>query len=129
VTPSAELDSRLLERFASCCPLAHRTLCGRRYLLPRKYEGLYPNQDAGLERRQLVLLMAVLAPKEESFPFRAELLCLLQGLRCDCPTIFLDPHLAEALSRTRLPDDFVTDDIKFRWPGFRLYLSKGLRLI
>jgi hypothetical protein len=44
------------------------------------------------------------------------------------PDNLLDPHLAEALSRTRLPDDFTTDDIKFPWPGFRPYLSKQLRL-
>ena len=108
-----DIDAQILAKFQRQCPLSYKALAGRRYPLPRKYEGSYANQGAELERRQLVLLIAALAAKEESFPFRAELCCLLQGLRCDCPTIFLDPHLAEALSRTQLPADFTTDDVKF----------------
>jgi hypothetical protein len=83
-------------------------------LLPRKYEGSFANQDAGLERRQLVLLINALCPKEESLPMHSELINLIQALRCDCPTIFLDLDLGEMLLRTDLPPDFMTDDI--RWP-------------
>ena len=90
-----EIDDKLLDRFQRACPATYRALAGRRFLLPRKYEGSYPNQDTGLKRRQLVLLISALCPKEDSTPLRSELINLIQGLRCDLPTIFLDLDLGE----------------------------------
>jgi hypothetical protein len=68
---------------------------GRRYLLPRKYEGSFSSQeDVSLERRQLILLSWALSLVKDSLPARAELICLLQALRCGLPVVYLDPGLA-----------------------------------
>src|SRR6516164_1254450 len=83
-----EIDAKLLTVFQHQCPLSYKAVASRRYPLPRKYEGSYPNQDAGLDRRQLVLLIAALCPQEDSMPLRSELINLIQVLRCDCPTIY-----------------------------------------
>jgi hypothetical protein len=86
-------------------------------------------RDAGLERRQLVLLAcAVLPPGEISFPRRSELINLMQALKCDCPTIFLDLDLGEMLLRTDLLPHFSTDDVNWPWPGLRIMLPKELTL-
>jgi hypothetical protein len=123
-----QLYPALLSKFQRACPLTFRALCGRRYLLPQKHQASYANQDAGIQRRILVLLGSVLAPDEDSFARRSELVNLLTALRYDLPTLFLDPDPAEALKRTELPPDFATTDVRWPRPGFRLMLPPGLHL-
>ena len=65
---------------------------------------------------------------KDSLPARAELVCLLQALRCGLPVVFLDPGLAEALRDTDLPVDFSISDIGFCWPSVRLMVPKDLCL-
>lgn len=48
------------------------------------------------------------------------------GLYHGRPTLFLERELGEPLLRTKLPLDMLTQDIKWKWPAFRVYLPKGL---
>lgn len=41
------------------------------------------------------------------------------------PTLFLEAELS-GLLYARLPDDMIAEDIKWKWPAFRVYLPKGL---
>jgi hypothetical protein len=65
---------------------------------------------------------------QESFPARAELICLLQALRCGLPVVHLDPGLAEALRDTDLSADLSISDIGFSLPSVRLMAPKDLCL-
>jgi hypothetical protein len=123
-----EIDDKLLDRFQRACPLAHKALAGRRYLLPNKYQDSYSDQNMGIQRRQLILLSWALGLVKDSLPERAELICLLQAMRCGLPVIFLDPGLAEALRDTDLPSDLSISDIGFSWASVRLMVPKGLCL-
>jgi hypothetical protein len=103
---AAEISIRAGRRLGEI--LAHKALAGRRYRLPVKLQDSYPNQDIGLRQRQLVLLACALLPPEEiSFPRRCELINLVEGLKCDFPTVYVDSDLAQALIRTELPEDFL----------------------
>jgi hypothetical protein len=123
-----QLDVRILSEFAKHCPVAYKALAGRRYVLPRKYESSFSSQDVSIQRRQLILLSWALGLVKDSLPARAELVCLLQALKCGLPVVFLDPGLAEALRDTDLPNDLSISDIGFSWPSVRLMVPKGLFL-
>jgi hypothetical protein len=88
----------------------HKALASRRYLLPQKYQGSYSSQDISTVRRMAILLSWALGLVRDSSPARAELVCLLQALRCGLPVVYLDPGLAEALRDTDLPSDFSISD-------------------
>jgi hypothetical protein len=124
-----EIDAKFLTAFQRACPISHKVLAGRRYLLPRRFENAYPNLDAGLRERQLVLLACALLPPEGiSFSRRCELVNLVKALECDSPTVYLDLDLAQALVRTDLPNDLSTDELRLPWPGVRFVAPKELRL-
>jgi hypothetical protein len=123
-----DIDARLLAQLAHHCPATYRALAGRRFLLPRKYEGSFSSQDVSTQRRQLIILSWALGLVKDSLPARAELICLLQALRCGLPVVYLDPGLADALRDTDLPVDFSISDIGFPWPSVRLMVPKGLCL-
>jgi len=88
-----ESDSRILDQFQRACPAAYRALAGRKFLLPNRCQASYSSQDVALHRRQLVLLVSTLSPKEDSIPLRSELINLVQSLRCEFPTTLFGPGL------------------------------------
>ena len=122
-----ESDDKLLERFQRSCPLTHKALAGRRYLLPNRCEDSNPNQEIGLQQRQLVLLACALLPPEQiSFPRRCELINIVKGLKCDLPTVYVDSDLAQALVRTELQEDFLANELRLPWPGGSFRYTQGL---
>jgi hypothetical protein len=45
------------------------------------------------------------------------------------PTYWLEPDLAKPLLATNLPDDFLLDDVHWRFPAMRIYLPRNLLTI
>jgi hypothetical protein len=119
--------SNLLRDFERHCPLTYKAIWGCRYLLPSKRQSDYINQEPLNRRVELLLLKLTLGGLSRSDLSRMiEILNLIQGLRYDRPTLYLERELAEALLRTDLPEDLSTSDLHWPWPQLRIMLPKGL---
>lgn len=111
-------------------PMHWQYMLGKRYILPNYRQIDYTNQEACdyLQIDQYFgYLEGVVDVKDHVSGHCVN--SFLQAMHYGRPTFFLERELGEPLIRTKLPLDFYTDDINWRWPAFRVYLPKNLLTI
>jgi hypothetical protein len=108
-------------------PTLWSAMMTRRYLLPKYRQSDYYNQEACD-----YLMLDFLAEFTQARLSRAtdevlntQYVSIVRSLECGRPTLFLEKEFAAVLEKSPLPDDYEIDDIKWRWPSFRVYLPKG----
>jgi hypothetical protein len=118
----------LAERMAHACPLTWMAITGKRYLVPTYRQSDYYNQET-LDKIMAFFLATYVSgdygPRPDHI-IRTLYLSSILGLKEQRPMYFLERELGEALMRTQLPGDLVTDDIHWRWGSVRIMLPKGL---
>jgi hypothetical protein len=119
----SEYYKRLPESLPELCKIVF----GRRYLLPHNRQTDYHSATA-CDYMLLDNLLRYLQGFEVMQDHVAGhcLANFVQSLHYNKPTFYLEREFGEPLLRTPLPLDYVTSDINWRWPSFRVYLPKGL---
>jgi hypothetical protein len=124
-----EIDFKHLGlRIAQACPLTWSAITGKRYLVPTHRQPDYYNQEA-LDNLLVFFLATYIAGDYGAKPdhiIRLMYLSAVLALKEQRPVYFLERELGEALMRTQLPGDLVTDDIHWRRGHMRIMLPKGL---
>lgn len=126
--PTVYPFKQLAARMARSCPLTWAAITGKRYLLPTYRQGDYYNQEQ-LDQTMAFFLGTYISgdygPKPDHI-IRITYMSAVLALKEQRPMYFLERELGEALMRTQLPGDLVTDDIHWRWGSVRVMLPKGL---
>jgi hypothetical protein len=115
-------------RIAQACPLTWSAITGKRYLVPTHRQQDYYNQEI-LDNLLAFFLATYVAGDYGEKPdhiIRLMYLSATLALKEQRPVYFLERELGEALMRTQLPGDLVTDDIHWRRSHMRIMLPKGL---
>jgi hypothetical protein len=124
-----EIDFKHLGvRIAQACPLTWNAITGKRYLLPTHRQPDYYNQEI-LDNLLAFFLATYIAGDYGEKPdhiIRLMYLSAVLGIKEQRPIYYLERELGEALMRTQLPGDLVTDDIHWRRTHMRIMLPKGL---
>jgi hypothetical protein len=115
-------------RIAQACPLIWTAISGKRYIVPNHRQGDYYNQEA-LDHLMAFFLATYCAgdygPKPDHV-MRLMYLSSILALKEQRPIYYLERELGEALMRTQLPGDLVTDDIHWRRGHMRIMMPRGL---
>lgn len=111
-------------------PVMWQYMLGKRYLLPNYRQADYANQEA-CEYLRMDQFFGYLEGNMD-LKDHVSAHCInayIKAMHYNRPTFFLERELGEPLIRTKLPLDFYTSDINWRWPAFRVYLPKNLLTI
>jgi len=121
------LAGALHERWTRACPVTHKAVAGRKFLLPKYRQGHYASQDE-LNRDFEVTLISMLigAVTYQDDVQNAGIANMFHGLKYDRPILFLEQELGQAFMEQKLPLDMTLTDIQWRWPQLRIMLPVGL---
>jgi hypothetical protein len=109
-------------------PSVYQMYFGKKYVLPNYRAPYYFRQDfMNYVEWTGVQLFPVANMKDDVI--KTQFGCNCVALHHKRPQLFLEHELGEALLRTTLPLDMLAEDIKWKWPGFRIILPKGLLTI
>jgi hypothetical protein len=112
-------------------PVLWKTVMGKRYILPHHRQRDYFSQEicdySVLDSCRAWTQGAVAEHIDEVLhtQYAGMVMEMLYGR----PTYFLEREISKALMETKLPDDFMIEDIRWVFPAFRVYLPKGLLTI
>jgi hypothetical protein len=110
------------------CPQLDRLIYGKKYVLPNYRQGDYYDQHLN-NKLYSASLLRPLETQEFDDVTNAAFSNAVQALKCGRPQLWLERELGEAFMRTQLPEDMSSEDVKWRWPGFRVHLPKGILAI
>jgi hypothetical protein len=124
------LDSdrhKLVKLIKRECAQAYHLILGRKYLLPSSRQADYANMEfENFLAFDRLCTFASNIDDENDEVWRITLGNTVLALNYGRPTLYLERELGEALMRTQLLRGLKTDDIKWRWPAFRIVLPLGL---
>ena len=118
-----KLKDRELAKFA---PRLGELIWGRRYVLPNYRQPDYYPQRWGDLIYGGQLMDPIQVGRVIDDVANAGFCNAIRAMECRRPQLWLERELGEALVRTEVPADINTDDVKFRWPGMRIWLPKRL---
>jgi hypothetical protein len=115
------------ERFRLGCPMLHRAIHGRKFLLPNYRQTHYANQDTlnnDFEHGMLAITSGSVGYSDEVM--HANYANMVGGLSCGRPVLFLERELGEKLIETPLPKGIAAQDVHWPWQQLRVMLPLGL---
>jgi hypothetical protein len=118
---------KVLKLVAKHCPLVYGQLYAKKYHLPADRQGEYDSLE--LDNWMSFERMFRWACGDWNMAdevANCALWSLAGEMHYDRPTLFLERELAEALLRTDILADIDTEDVKWRWPAFRVVLPRNL---
>jgi hypothetical protein len=107
------------------CPRLNQAMYGKRYVLPNYRQPDYYPQTVTDKMFASALWTPCQIPSIDDV-MNAGLINAIQALKFGRPQLWLERELGEAFMRTNLPEDMVSDDVYWRWGGFRVHLPKKL---
>lgn len=113
-------DKELL-KFA---PRFRQLAYGKKYILPHYRQADYYPQDVSNVMYSGMVLETVFDSGPPDDVVNAAFANALMAMKCQRPQLWLEKELGFKFGD--LPLDFETNDVKFRWPGMRIHLPKGL---
>jgi hypothetical protein len=119
------------KEFQKRFPIIYKTIFQRRYVLPNYRQPDYYNQMA-CDYLMCDSMFAYLEGKMDVRTDQVTAHCwnnFMCGLHFNRPTYYLEKELGFPLLRSKLPLDFTTDDIQWKYEAMRIYLPKGLLTI
>lgn len=119
--PDAQ-QSKWIQKHA---PLCWDLFFGKRYILPRERQADYARQDF-INFMEWSTLIALPFQSYRDDIMNACFCNTAGGLYHGRPTLFLEKELGAMLIHSKLPEDMMAHDIRWKWPAFRIYLPKGL---
>ena len=120
------VEAEVVREFARKCPKLNAAIAKRRYLLPKVRQADYVSQDLCDNHFRRMVMEWALGKIDRNNSSAVEALNLLAGLKYDRPLLYLERELGEKFIETDLPEDFITEDIHWPWPSFRVMLPLGL---
>lgn len=118
-------DVREAKRWQRIAPNCWELFFGKKYCLPKYRQADYVSQDF-INYMEWATLIALPVTKYRDDIMNACFCNTAGGLYHGRPTLFLERELGEPLLRTKLPEDMMSQDIKWKWPAFRVYLPRDL---
>jgi hypothetical protein len=111
-------------------PALSKAVLSKRYILPNYRQTDYVKQEAC----DYLLLDSFFGHLSAQIPVadHVSVHCLnnfVNALHYGRPTFYLERELGEPLLRAKLPLDYYTSDINWRFPAFRVYLPRNLLTI
>ena len=114
-----EIEEQLKKNY----PDLYRVLSPKRYLLPEELRQHFPSR--GFQLSADLNLFDLLRKKELITPnFTPHVFTFFRRIELGMPTYYLEPSLAEMLLRTKLPENGLTNLLKWPLSAFRLMLPR-----
>lgn len=120
------LGHREMREFVKFAPRLQHLIYGKRYILPNyRNADYYPQHGADVLFSGNLLDPIALGRLNDDVA-NCAYTNALRAMSCGRPQLWLEKELAEAFMRSQLPGDFEAADVKWRWPGMRIHLPKGI---
>jgi len=116
------------KRIMKWSPNVYRAYFGRKYILPNYRAPYYFRQDFMNYCEWCGIQLYPLANNRDDV-IKTQFGCNAIALRHKRPQLFLEMELGAQLIKSAMPLDMMAEDIKWKWPGFRIFLPKGLLTI
>lgn len=124
---------KILSPYQKRCPVTWNAFMGKKWILPQYRQEFYYGQEL-INFLTLEFMIGWCLGrygydlrKDEILNTKYVAAC--KSLEYQRPTYWLESELGKPLLETTLPDDFMLEDIHWRFPAMRIYLPKGLLTI
>jgi hypothetical protein len=124
---------RILDPYQTRIPKTWNAMMGRKYILPNYRQDQYFSQEL-IRWMSLEFLLAFCQGHygfdiQRDEVLNTKFITTCMAINHQWPTYWLESELAKPLLATNLPEDFMLDDVHWRFPVMRIYLPKGLLTI